>query len=755
MSNYDIALQIKEKKLEIKNFKLYVDRVETTPTHGVLSVHETNELIDAFMVNFDKMSAGNINCLPFDKVVPELKDYMAAFDCLKSLKSISCTVRGWRGSSNTHEKFVAELCVKLNNLWKNLNIKRFSYPQKLILSFITTLDFEESVDQYNMSDKYISITDDDSFTDNLYKEVDSYDYSKYGVEKSVVTEEFLSNYEGHKINVNDFKYVIKQAGDSILIWSDRKIRNWLRKDKRSLNMWQVRNWFDMFKDNLKAKGIKTPEVKMSKREKILIKAEKKESLTQDELFSIFKQGGDTAAQDAVSYMTWDTLHKVISSDLRCVTKRWSQSRYGNSIPRHVLNKAMSLVTTKDQHEILWNFTVKYSYVGYISIEYVQNNYKLLDIQQAIDFGHHVNGCPKTDEFYNNTLKKIPFELHYNINENFTYEYMFRMSVGDKIKILPKVMTLLKCCYETLNDLYESVDYQKIRPILFEQTEIMRHMAGNIAKNSDDEAAIECLIKNSLNQNERVILFKILTFKQRVGVYLHKIMADKNDNSEYRNTPSFCEDIEDVFSLDEIPKFAEEIIKSGKNVSDYIVSCFEYISNKKGKAKELNAVIRNNEVKAFRMNDDVVHLLEHSTKKYLLSSGVNVKVSDGYSYWKEEKAYPVFYNTFTRDDINEIYKDLGIKAWPNRKYLAHVMTPEERNALSDEDNAFLRHNLEILRYNYLRKFENKKLFKECVGDRRNGRNKDFADKLLKKLDIPNSVAFLASLDPDSESAQAEQ
>ena len=101
----------------------------------------------------------------------------------------------------------------------------------------------------------------------------------------------------------------------------------------------------------------------------------------------------------------------------------------------------------------------------------------------------------------------------------------------------------------------------------------------------------------------------------------------------------------------------------------------------------------------------------------------------------------FFSTFNREDVIEVWD--SVYESPYRIYLGHVMTREELATLGN-NNRFLRYNLEHYSYGFLKKYKDKELFKEIVGDRRDHRNKSFGEALLKKLEVTNAVDFFASL-----------
>jgi hypothetical protein len=62
--------------------------------------------------------------------------------------------------------------------------------------------------------------------------------------------------------------------------------------------------------------------------------------------------------------------------------------------------------------------------------------------------------------------------------------------------------------------------------------------------------------------------------------------------------------------------------------------------------------------------------------------------------------------------------------------------------AERNRYFLRHHLDKFQYGYLKKYaEDKELFKEVVGDRRNTSNRNFGEALLKKMKVSHSVDFM--------------
>jgi len=68
-----------------------------------------------------------------------------------------------------------------------------------------------------------------------------------------------------------------------------------------------------------------------------------------------------------------------------------------------------------------------------------------------------------------------------------------------------------------------------------------------------------------------------------------------------------------------------------------------------------------------------------------------------------------------------------------KYLGHLATNAELIERAEENNDFLRENINFLPESYLVKFKDKDLFKQVVGNRTYRENKYFAYDFLKVLD----------------------
>ena len=62
---------------------------------------------------------------------------------------------------------------------------------------------------------------------------------------------------------------------------------------------------------------------------------------------------------------------------------------------------------------------------------------------------------------------------------------------------------------------------------------------------------------------------------------------------------------------------------------------------------------------------------------------------------------------------------------------------------DLQESFLRFNLDLFGYGYLKQFKEKEAFRLVVGDRRNSLNRHFGNKLGEKLNVPNAIDFMFS------------
>jgi len=690
----------------------------------------------------------------FDTLVKEMNYLMAGISEVKSIKQRNCSY-----NNKSLEAIEIEADSVKNAFCSKINEYNFSHAQRLVLRRLSNRD--TSVSSCDLQELYNPVTDDDSKLKKWWKELNSFNYKKYGVSKDNLIKgddgfhranyygtNANSSYQAVRLRVEAFRALVSDAGDDLINWSDHKISR-----RSSLKAWELAHYTDLYCKHLKKKGIKKVDKKKSTAKGKLVDIIEKGTPTQEEYFRYFKQVNDCDASNVIDELDLEHLYKIIDSKLKCVTSK-VYDKWGN--PSDISKKVVRNLSEKSVTKQDYQKIIKWATPKYVSEGFMIKHKDHTSVTKVTEYCQTANmSCTEliNDEFYQTCLVKIPENKKYNLNSGLTYQYMVRMSDSEKIKTLKSIANVrsIDLSYDTLHSLYAKVKYSLIKDIILKDSDLMEHLCGIVINNNDHASMVTCATKvaGRLERQHKESMFKKLTFAEKKQV----IKADK-DHSNFTGGIKYL-------TNDECLDLLGEIIDNNF-MGSYVTAIFKHLklNGKQALPKASKIVASMDNPDYLPLDESVILSLNVTTKVVLLNNGISLKdTSKYYSYANKADITSLglgfnFFHDFKRQDIDEVGNP-SVSEY--RKFLAHTMTKVElEKCVSREvgrwnkdthnidlSESFFRHNLDLLSYSYVKKFKEKEPFRIVVGDRRDRSNKYFGEKLLEKMNVSQSIDFMFS------------
>jgi len=688
----------------------------------------------------------------FDTLVKEIEYLMAGIRQVKLIKSTNCSY-----SNKSLEEVEIEAESIKNNYCKRIQESNFSHAQQLVLRSISNRDI--SVSSCDIQELYNPVTDDDSKLTKWWKELNAFNYKKYGVSKEAILKEKDCFYEGNcygskahatyykvVLRVEAFRSIVADAGDDLINWTDHKISR-----RSSLKAWELAHYTDLYCKHLAKKGIKKVDKNKSTAKGKLKDIVEKGEPTQEEYFRYYKQANGIDATAMIKHLDLEHLYKIIESDLKCVTSKLTD-KWGNEgndfslVAQFLCEKS---VTKQDYQKIIkWATPKNVNEAFMIKHRDHTSVTKVIEYCKTARISHteFIN-----EEFYQTCLAKIPTNDKYKLNEGLTYQYMVRMNDSDKIEILKQLASPNNNNHtsdDTLHGLYAGVDYSLIKDTILKDDALKQYMCGIVINDNDNESMIKIgtSVANQLDEQHKVGMFNKLSFDEKKVI----IKADRGGNN-------FTGGIK-TLTNDESLELLSEIINSEQQ--SYTTAIFKHLKGTKlAQASKIVSAMDNPDY--LPLNSDVIKKLTVDAKIELLNNGISLKDASNYYSYSNEVAKTSsglglnFFSDFKRQDIDKVYQNPMHCEYS--KFLAHTMTKAELEQCVDAElnywnknthnldlsESFLRHNLDLLGYGYVKQFKEKESFRIVVGDRRDRSNKSFGQRLLDKMNVTQSIDFMFS------------
>lgn len=702
-----------------------------------------------------QINKANVSSFSFEALVKEVVYLENGLAQVNSLKGRNCSYRN---------KSREELGIKVHTLGSSFYAKiswgKLSTPQVLILKKLSGRSTQLS--SSDLQNLYNPVTDDDTKLKAWHKELTSFNYKKYGVNKDSILKESsssdygsgttpLETYEQVLKRIADFKTISSEAGEDLINWSDQKISLRFTKLGIKSKAWEVSHYVNEYNEHLLSKGITKVDKKKNTSKGKLEEIIKKGEAAIEDSFRYYKQASPCDATAMITEFDLEYLFKVIDSDLKCIKSklfdRWDKPN--GDFKAVALQLCEKSVTKQDYKRI-----IKWATPAKVTEAFMIRHKDHASTKEVIEYCESAS-ISKTElineEFHQTCLTKIPANVKYTLNRGLTYQYMVRMNEAEKVSMLKDITNADYTNLEwgTLFGLYSSVSYPLIKNTILSSNNLLKHLSLKLVKENDHEAMIKSAttVGGELDESHKKGIFTRLNYAEKKVV----ITADKgNGNFEGRISK-----LSDPECLD----LLKETVADGR-LERYTTAIFKKLLKSKQSLLDADKIVRAMENPDFLpLNETVILNLTVDTKVELLNK--NIYLKDDKIYHSYLKAVPMtsnslglnFFKDFKRQDINKVYDSPVASEY--RKFLAHTMTKDEletcvkselskwhRNTNARElQESFFRHNLEMFGYSFLKQFQDKVLFRTVVGDRRDTMNKRFGSDLFAKLDVSNTIDFM--------------
>jgi len=698
---------------------------------------KANEVITTIQ---NRISGINLDLLSFDDLVPAIRELLLTEHNLNRVKSINCSTYSGRGGNNTYYKCEQENYQLINNLLDKVKVDKFSTMENLILMNLTKKNYSNGYDSYYGYSysrlghydipSFDPITEDMTDIMEMHKKVNSFNYKKYGLNKEEVVEKYNDAHVEKLEKTTAFKVLKAHAGDEIIIWSAPKITR--RLDKlgfKSVNRWSIQEYLNIWVNHLKKKGVKIYQ-NLSSVERSEMKYAKG-NVDQEDLFRLFKRGSASSADGTIDQMNLSTLTELMDSELKCVAERAS-GRLQKIMQRvmHLLEGGTKSIKflkklmreSKDNAKIyrsIVTFLQRHDKMSLLTPGFFSTNSEFVTAEDIVSF---INSCGSNktlkinDSFFENVLSKLPKKNQLTLHPDVNAQFIKRMSVEDKIKVLGRKDT--KIWTDDFEVLFADVPWESIKTLI-EGCSRRAWFMERMVKEQDFTILKDVL---STFSNQEIKYFQHFSFQDKVDILFAINKKERSYHLEYNGK------LDKIFNPTELEEFLKIILPKEKWVpfTDEILK----ILNKK-RAREVIlecptprlSLDKGNNLKIIQENIDV-------TKRVLKCNSLPEPKATYYHYIdpmveflrgiKSRKyAEAIFGKDFK-------YTDYGM-------YLAHLLTEEEIiQAATNKD--FFRENIEYLPDHFLKPYKtDEDLYKQTVGNRTYRENRDFHLRFQARLE----------------------
>jgi len=705
----------------------------------------------------------------FETLITEINYLQDALSEVRRIKAMNCSY-----NNKNREILEGQTTSTGHSFACKIKEDNFSPPQQLVLRKLSKRSTD--IGSYELQELYNPVTDDASKLKAWWKELNSFNFKKYGIDKDNILkgkdscydgtyygQSAYSTYKSVEKTIENFRVIIKEAGDDLINWSDQKISLRFTKLGISCKAWEIRSFVSDYTEHLEKKGIKKVDKKKNTSKGKLEDLVKSDKATQDDLWRYYKQASPYDATKVIDILDLEHLYMIIDSDLKCVkSKLFDKYESPCNDVGFVIGRLCELSVTKQDYKKIIKWATPHHVLESFMIKHKDHSNNT-EVEEYCKTHRMSTSLLIDDDFYHTCLTRIPDKIKYNLNQGLTWQYMVRMNDSDKITMLKRITSeneSVELDYNTLYGLYHKVDYSLIKDIILEDEYLLQFLALKLVKENDHKAMVKsaCEIGDSLDVGQKVSIFKRLTFDEKKEV----IKYNYNDGDWANTFTKAVINLTDVENLDLLQSIIED-----EKASRYMVSIFRQFKDTKNRKtkKEANKIVKAMvNVDALPLDERVISCLTVDTKADLLIKDKCLRDIQRYYSYSNSVAITsntlgtLYFEDFKRVDIDKVY-DSPI-AIEYRKFLAHTMTKNEvercadsevkgwlqnttANSMIDLQESFFRHNIELLGYSYLKQFKEKKAFKAVVGDRRNTENRYFGQKLLDLMNVTNSIDFMFS------------
>jgi hypothetical protein len=355
------------------------------------------------------------------------------------------------------------------------------------------------------------------------------------------------------------------------------------------------------------------------------------------------------------------------------------------------------------------------------------------------------------------IKVLPISKILDTTSLFTKEYVKRLDEQDKISILTRLcgnfietktnsasFILSQNPWDSIQsvefdtgdfvELYNDVAWNEIKETVKDNKRILEQSIDLILKNKDKEVAKEALIKFplgfSFGDDVALKLFNLFTEKERVKIILEVSENKGVSNSGYeRMLGNILETEESIQSL-----FKYILDNMSKDMFSPVLNVIK--KRKYDLSSYRNIILSQDRISSYPLTENSLNILSKECKLKLINERTDISNNSTSTYMYRTtgtvNGIDEFYKGLTKEEITKA-AECALPQYGDRKYLAHLMTTDEMIESCEMSSEFLRYNIALLPYSYLKKYESKKAFKEIVGDQRNSTNRSFASRLTSKFE----------------------
>lgn len=740
-------------------------------TYGNLSAAHGNALLRHWVDNVIKPQV--LNAIPskdFDDLVKESQYLYKALNRVNFIKSLNCSY-----GNKDRENLENEMARLGTDFYDKIRLGNYSPSEQLVIR--RAFEKDNYISSSELEELYNPITNDDSKLQKWWKELNAFDYQKYGYStKSILDNKesyshFCAPKKSYEIvleSIERFQTILKEAGDDIVNWSDQKISLRFTKLGIKCKAYEISSFVSAYQEHLLKNGVEKVEVKANTSKGKLEDTVNKGKASVEDCFRYYKQATPSGASGVLDNLDLAHLYLLIESDLKCVTskiyKEYSNGQRegfsddGVKIARLMCEKS---VTKEDYKKIFGWAKAKH-----VNLAFMMKHKDHANLTEITEFckanGEIPIGMLIDEDFYQTCLLRIPDETRYLLNPALTYQYMIRMNEAEKVAMLKRISKAkaIQLRDETLYHLYTNVNYSLIQGTIVNDKHLLRNLARKVVNENDHPTMVLASkeVSDLLNLDQKRSIFQALTSEEKIEVLEHNAKANKSD---------FTGAVENL-NDEEVIELLKRIIEDSR-ASNYVTKIFKHFTlNKRNRAnKEANKIVKAMEnVDALPLNNVTMSCMFVDTKIELLNKHINLRDENdyrhGYSFGGTHTIKKlsvglgkIFFGDFKREDILKVYGESELTCCEYSKFLGHILTKEELEKCVDNEtnywtkdtkqtvleDSFLRLNLELLSYGFLKRFKEKINFRIVVGDRRNGQNAFFGERLLKKLNVSNSIDFM--------------
>jgi hypothetical protein len=266
-----------------------------------------------------------------------LKDLVVACLEIEKARSVLVTLRtanttDWRRSSSLKD----EMGNAVNALYCNYKSKKsnLSMAEELLLKEASDGVLFHSLCRWDVAEYYNPAKQCSKKINKYQEDLTSFPYKDYKVDKNTILAKINGVFEEVNKAIKAFEFLVTEAGDDLINWSQHKITRRLNSNGFNENFYGLHGYIEEYNKHLKKKGVKPENKKATKGpnkfERTLVKFSEGAELTQDEVLTLFKNTNVKEAGRYSHLMEYQTIVDLFNATTQNVKERIF-GRYGGSL----------------------------------------------------------------------------------------------------------------------------------------------------------------------------------------------------------------------------------------------------------------------------------------------------------------------------------------------------------------------------------------------------------------------------------------